>query len=314
MKLGRQTTLRRTVVLSGSGVHSNRPVNIQFHPADPNTGVVFLRTGLPNGGERRIEARWSRVSTTELCTVLGEVNDASVSTVEHLLAAFAGLGLDNVVVEIDGSEVPIMDGSSAAFVAAIDRVGLRELSASRRYIKILKPVRVTQGRSFSELLPAASGFRLDVAIDFAASAIGAQSKVLDLTPARFRREICRARTFGQITDVEKLWKLGFALGSSLDNSIAVDGDRILNPEGLRSKDEFVAHKMLDALGDLALAGAPLIGTYRAFCPGHKMNFLVLKALFADRSAYQVVEAAQRPEPSFVDFGLAPVPAFAAEAS
>jgi UDP-3-O-[3-hydroxymyristoyl] N-acetylglucosamine deacetylase len=314
MKLGRQTTLRKTVVLSGSGVHSNLPVTIQLHPASAQTGVVFLRTGLTNRCERRVEARWSRVSTTELCTVLGETTDASVSTVEHLLAAFAGLGLDNVVVEIDGPEVPIMDGSAAAFVEAIDRVGLRELAASRRYIKILKPVRVENGRSFSELLPANAGFRLDVAIDFAAKAIGAQSKTLDLTPARFRREIARARTFGQISDVEKLWKMGFALGSSLENSVAVDGDRIVNPEGLRSKDEFVAHKMLDALGDLALAGAPIIGTYRAFCPGHKMNFMVLKALFADRSAFQMVEAAQRPEPMFADFGLAPVPAFAAEAN
>lgn len=312
MKLGRQTTFRKTVVLSGSGVHSNLPVTIQLHPASAQTGVVFLRTGLANRAERRVEAKWSRVSTTELCTVLGETNEASVSTVEHLLAAFAGLGLDNVVVEVDGPEVPIMDGSAAAFVEAIDRVGLRELAAPRRYIKILKPVRVEHGRSFSELLPASSGFRLDVAIDFAAKAIGAQSKTLDLTPARFRREIARARTFGLISDVEKLWKMGFALGSSLDNSVAVDGDRILNPEGLRSKDEFVAHKMLDALGDLALAGAPLIGTYRAFCPGHKMNFMVLKALFADRSAYQMIEAAQRPEPLFADFGLAPVPAFAAE--
>ena len=299
-------------MLSGSGVHSNAPVTVQFHPADAHSGIAFLRTNLPCGGERRIEAKWSQVSTTELCTVLGDASSGSVSTVEHLLAAFAGLGLDNVVVEIDGPEVPIMDGSAAAFVEAIEMAGLKELSATRRYIKILKPVRVDHGRSFSELLPSSSGFRLDVAIEFASRAIGKQMKTLQLNASRFRREIARARTFGQVGDVEKLWRAGYCRGSSLENSVAVDGDRILNPEGLRSRDEFVAHKMLDALGDLALAGAPIIGTYRAFCPGHKMNFLVLKALFADRSAYQMVEASARSEPSFAEFGLAPVPTFAAE--
>lgn len=313
MRLGRQTTLREKVVLSGYGVHFNRAVTVQLHPAGSNHGVVFFRTGLPNGGERLIEAKSSQVSSTELCTVLGEPREAGVSTVEHLLAAFAGLGLDNVLVEIDGPEVPIMDGSAAAFVSAIDEVGLRELSSSRRYIRIVKPVRVEQGRSFSELMPASSGFRLDVTIDFSAKAIGRQSKSLELTASRFRREIARARTFGQVSDVKRLWKVGLALGSSLENSIAVDDDIILNPEGLRSRDEFVAHKMLDAIGDLALAGLPLIGSYRAFCPGHKMNFLVLQALLADRSAYRVVEASQR-EPLFADFGLGVAPVFATEAN
>ena len=314
MKLGRQTTLRTSVVVQGRGVHSNAPVSMVLLPAEANTGIVFLRTNLADGSERRIEAKWSSVSTTELCTVLGDPSRASVSTVEHLLAALAGLGVDNVVIEIDGAEVPIMDGSAANFVAAIDSVGLKTLWVSRRYIKIVKPIRVESGRSFSELRPAASGFRLEVDIDFPVAAIGAQSKTLDLTPARFRREVSRARTFGLLRDVEKLWSLGFALGSSLDNSIAVDDDRILNPEGLRSGDEFVCHKMLDAIGDLALAGAPIIGTYRAFCPGHKMNFLVLKAMFADRSSFEYVEAPSRPEPLFADFGLSPMPSYAAEAS
>jgi UDP-3-O-[3-hydroxymyristoyl] N-acetylglucosamine deacetylase len=314
MKLGRQTTLKSSVIVEGRGVHSNEPVTLILHPADANTGIVFLRTGLPDGAEKRIEAKWSSVATTELCTVLGEQATGSVSTVEHLLAALAGLGVDNVLIEIDGAEVPIMDGSAAEFVAAVDSVGIRQLWAARRYLKVLRPIRVENGRSFSELRPSASGFRLEVDIDFQASAIGVQTKSLDLTPARFRREISRARTFGSIRDVEKLWKMGFALGSSLENSIAVDEDRILNPEGLRSGDEFVSHKMLDAVGDLALAGAPILGTYRAFCPGHKMNYLVLKALFADRLNYSWVEAPTRPEPLFADFALAPVPAFAAEAN
>ena len=313
MKFPKQTTLRKRCVLTGNGVHSNAPVTLILHPAEPDSGIVFLRTHLPEGATRRIEAKWSRVSATDLCTVLGDVSIGSVSTVEHLLAAFTGLGLDNVLVEVDGPEVPIMDGSSASFVAAIDRAGLRSLSAPRRFLKVLKPVRIEHGRSFSELRPAEAGFSLDVEIDYAVEAIGRQRKALDLTPASFRREISRARTFGLLRDVERLLKLGFALGSSLDNSIAVDDDRIVNPEGLRSSDEFVSHKMLDAVGDLALAGAPIIGHYAAFCPGHKMNFLVLQALFADRSAYSFVEAPVQVSSGFADFGgFAPLPAFAAE--
>ena len=313
MKFPKQTTLRRRCVLTGNGVHSNAPVTLILHPAEPDSGIVFLRTSLPDGATRRIEAKWSRVSATDLCTVLGDVSLGSVSTVEHLLAALTGLGVDNVLVEVDGPEVPIMDGSSASFVAAIDKVGLRALSAPRRFLKILKPVRIQNGRSFSELRPAESGFSLDVEIDYPVEAIGRHRKLLDLTPASFRREISRARTFGLLRDVERLWKLGFALGSSLENSVAVDDDRILNPEGLRSSDEFVSHKMLDAVGDLALAGAPIIGHYAAFCPGHKMNFLVLQALFADRTAYSFVEAPVQVASGFADFGsFAPLPAFAAE--
>ncbi len=313
MKYPKQTTLRKRCILTGNGVHSNAPVTLILHPAEPDSGIAFLRTGLPEGASRRIEAKWSRVSATDLCTVLGDTSLGSVSTVEHLLAAFTGLGLDNVLVEVDGPEVPIMDGSSAAFVAAIDKAGLRSLSAPRRFLKVLKPVRIEHGRSFSELRPAETGFSLDVEIDFPVAAIGRHRKIVELTPTSFRREISRARTFGLLRDVERLWKLGFALGSSLENSVAVDDDRILNPEGLRSSDEFVSHKMLDAVGDLALAGAPIIGHYAAFCPGHKMNFLVLQALFADRTAYSFVEAPVQVTSGFADFGgFAPLPAFAAE--
>ena len=312
MKFAKQTTLRKRAVLSGNGVHSNAPVELVLHPADPDSGIVFLRTGLRDGSTRRIEAKWSRVSATDLCTVLGDASLGSVSTVEHLLAALSGLGVDNVTVEVSGPEVPIMDGSAATFVAAIDRVGLKTFTVPRRYLKILKPVRVEHGRSFSELRPAESGFRLDVEIDYPVAAIGRQRKSLELRPETFRREISRARTFGLLSDVERLWKLGFALGSSLANSVAVDAERILNPEGLRSTDEFVSHKILDAVGDLSLAGAPIVGSYTAFCPGHKMNFLVLQALFADRSAYRFIEEPVAAGNFYPEFGFAPVPAFAAE--
>jgi UDP-3-O-[3-hydroxymyristoyl] N-acetylglucosamine deacetylase len=295
MKLGRQTTIRDRAVISGFGVHSNAPVSVVLHPADANSGIVFLRTGLSGGRERLIEAKWSNVSQTELCTVLSDSSQASISTVEHLLAALSGLGVDNVMIEIDGPEAPIMDGSAADFVAAIDQAGVVSQARPRRHLKVLKPVRVEHGRGFAELRPADKGFHLDIEIDFASAAIGRQRRAFEVDPANFRSEIARARTFGFVSDVERLWKMGFALGSSLDNCVALDGERILNPEGLRYADEFVRHKALDSIGDLSLAGAPIIGGYRSYMPGHKMNFLALSALFADRSAYEFVEAEPRRE-------------------
>jgi UDP-3-O-[3-hydroxymyristoyl] N-acetylglucosamine deacetylase len=295
IKLGHQTTIRDRVSISGFGVHSNAPVNLVLHPADANSGIVFLRTGLPGGRERLIEAKWSNVTQTELCTVLGDSSRASVSTVEHLLAACAGLNIDNLMIEIDGPEAPIMDGSAAAFVAAIDQVGMVAQARPRRHLKVLKTVRVERGRSFAELRPADRGFHLDIEIDFAAAAIGRQRRAFDIDPVSFRSEVARARTFGFISDVERLWKMGFALGSSLENSVALDGDRVVNPEGLRFADEFVRHKALDAVGDLSLGGAAIVGAYRSYMPGHKMNFLALEALFADRNAYEFVEAPVRRE-------------------
>ena len=289
MKLGKQTTLRDRISLDGCGVHSNAPVRMVLQPAEANSGIVFSRTGL-SGGERLVEARWTEVATTELCTVLGQTSEASVSTVEHLLAAFAGLGVDNAQVEIDGPEVPIMDGSARSFVDAVDQAGVVELSAPRRYIKVLKPVRVEHGRSYSELRPAARGFRFDVEIDFHGGVIGRQQIVFDLDPGIFRSELAGARTFGFLRDVERLWKAGFALGASLDNTIAVDEQRVINPGGLRYPDEFVRHKALDAIGDLALSGAPLIGAYKSFCGGHKTNVAVLEAMFSDKSAFEIIEA------------------------
>ncbi len=306
MNFGNQTTLRDQVVLNGAGVHSNEPVRIVIRPAAINTGVVFLRKGLPGGRERRIEARWNKVSLTELCTVIGQKDDASVSTIEHLLSALSGLGVDNALIEIDGPEVPIMDGSAAVFVEAIDSVGLARQSAPRRFVKVLKTVRVEHNGAYSELRPGDNGLSLDVEIDFAAGPIGRQRKRLDLTPDRFRQELAGARTFGFLRDVERLTKMGLALGASLKNTVALDGERVLNPEGLRFPDEFVRHKMLDAVGDLALAGLPLIARYRSFRSGHKMNVAVVEALFADRSAYTIVDAEARREPrSELAYGYRP---------
>jgi UDP-3-O-[3-hydroxymyristoyl] N-acetylglucosamine deacetylase len=290
MGFGSQTTLRDRVAINGYGVHSAAPAQVILHPADVDSGVVFLRTGLPGGRERLLEAKRANVTDTALCTMLGDASGASVCTVEHLLAALSGLRIDNVLIEIDGPETPIMDGSAADFVSAIDSVGIAQQSRSRRHLKIVKPVRVDRDGGFAEFLPAERGFRLDVEIEFDCPAIGRQRRVFDLDPPTFRREIARARTFGFVGDVLKLWEAGYALGSSLDNSVAIDGDIILNPEGLRYADEFVRHKALDAIGDLSLAGLPIIGLYRTYRGGHKLNALALDALLERRSAYEIREA------------------------
>jgi UDP-3-O-[3-hydroxymyristoyl] N-acetylglucosamine deacetylase len=311
MKQSQQTTLRAAVTLVGTGVHSGDEVKMILHPAEVNHGIAFLRTGLPGGLDRLIDARHLTVTATELCTVIGDRDTGAVATIEHLMAALSGLGIDNVLVEIDGPEVPILDGSSAPFIDAVDQVGIAAQGTNRRYLKVLKPVRVTQGRGFAELIPNDRAFRLDVEIDFPTPVIGRQRKIVDLTPSVFRREISRARTFGFMRDVEKLWSAGFALGASLENTVAIGDDGVMNPEGLRYADEFVRHKLLDAVGDLSLAGLPLLATYRSYCGGHRMNFSVLEALFSSRSNYAIVDGAPRREPAYADMGVA-APAYAPE--
>lgn len=230
---------------------------------------------------------------TDFATVLGDREGPLVSTAEHVLAALRGMGVDNATIEVDGPEVPIMDGSAAAFVAAIDQAGIVTQSATRRLIQVLKPVQVAIGDSFGELRPYANGFRAEVEIDFANPVIGRQNYALDLSPESFRREISRARTFGCMNDVARLWSAGFALGASFENSVVFDETRLLNTEGLRYSDECARHKVLDVVGDLALAGLPLLGAYRSVRGGHKLNHAVLTALMVDRSAWRVVE----PEPA-----------------
>jgi len=285
-----QTTLAGTAVVDGVGVHSGAPVVMTLEPGDAGTGVVFVRTTV-DGDEHEIPARHDLLKATELQTVLGDAGGASVSTIEHLMAALRALGVDNARVCLDGPEVAIVDGSSRPFVQAIEAVGLRKLSAPRRMLKILKPVRVEHGRGYAELAPAPSGFYMDVTIDFASDLIGRQQIRFDLTPQVFREEIAAARTFGFLKDVERLWAAGFARGSSMENTVVLGDDRVLNPEGLRFADEFVRHKALDAVGDLALSGLPLVGRFTSFCGGHKLNGAVLGALLADPTAYAIVEEA-----------------------
>jgi UDP-3-O-[3-hydroxymyristoyl] N-acetylglucosamine deacetylase len=299
MKGARQTTLCDRTALCGLGVHSGLPVTVTFHPAAANTGLRFVRTCIEGRRDREIAADMSAVTATEFATVLGDEVGPLISTAEHVLAALAGLGIDNAVVEIDGPEAPIMDGSAAPFVAALETAGVETLDHPRRYIKVLKPVRVAMGDAFGELCPNPRGFRVEAEIAFDHPLIGRQSLSLDVRPDTFRREIARARTFGFMRDVATLWNSGYALGASLENTLVVSDNRILNPDGTRFPDEFVRHKILDAIGDLALAGGPLLGTYRTVRGGHKLNHAVLCALMSDARAWtwvdeEVVRPRRRP--------------------
>lgn len=286
-----QTTLKQRTSLSGVGVHSGRQVTVHFNPAEADTGIVFRRID-PGSEGRLIPALTSEVGATDLCTALGSAGGDQVATIEHLMAAVSGMGIDNLLVEMDGGEMPIMDGSSAAFVEAFLSAGIETLSKSRRYIRILKHVRTDAGSSWAEFLPY-DGTRFEVEIDFSTPAIGHQALAVDVDRNTFIRDISRARTFGFIKDVERLREAGFALGSSLENTVAIgEDDRIVNAEGLRFPDEFVRHKMLDAVGDLALAGCCLIGCFRSYRGGHRLNAEALKRLLSDPSAFEIVEASK----------------------
>ncbi len=287
-----QTTVKACVALSGVGVHNGKPVTMRFVPAEADTGVVFVYNG-EQGAGRQVSALVSEVGATAFCTVLGAPTGFHVATVEHVMAALFGLGIDNVTIEIDGNEVPVMDGSAAAFVDAIDQVGVETLDVKRRYIRVVKPVRIDSGASWAEFRPY-RGTRFEVEVDFDSPAIGRQAFAADIDPEMFRRELARARTFGFMRDVERLWAAGYALGSSLENSIVIgDDNRVINMEGLRFADEFVRHKTLDAMGDLALAGARFIGCFRSFRGGHRLNAAALRHLLSDPTAFEIVETNRR---------------------
>jgi len=289
MKFSRQTTLRSQATVTGVGVHSGLPVSLTLGPASTDAGFIFVRTGL-EGCDREVQANADSVIATEFATVLGDREGPLVSTAEHVLAALRGMGIDNATIEIDGPEVPIMDGSAAAFVTAIEQAGVVSQSAQRRFIQVLKPVQVAFGGAYGELRPYAAGFRAEVEINFTNPVIGRQKYALDLSPEWFRCEVSRVRTVDCINYSARLWSAGFALGASFENTVVFDETRLLNPEGLRYSDECARHKVLDAIGDLALAGLPLLGAYRSLRGGHKLNHAVLTALLADRSAWRVVEA------------------------
>lgn len=283
-----QTTIKSPVTFTGVGLHSGRPVRMTIHPASAEYGIWFRRTDLE--GDNLIPARWDAVVPSKLCTLVANRAGASVSTVEHVMAALAGCGVHNALVEVDGPEVPILDGSSAPFVAGILSRGIRELVAPVRALKILKPVEVSNGESWARLEPAEM-LEIDFTIEFTEAAIGRQEKSLNMSNGAFVRELCDSRTFCRQDDVQRMQANGLALGGTYENAVVFDDERVLSPGGLRHKDEAVRHKMLDALGDLALAGAPILGKYTAHRGGHALTNKLLRALFADPFAYRLVDCA-----------------------
>jgi UDP-3-O-[3-hydroxymyristoyl] N-acetylglucosamine deacetylase len=280
-----QHTLARSVSCTGVGVHSGAPARLTLEPAPANTGIVFVRSDKP-AGENEITARYDLVSDTRLCSNLTNAHGHSIGTVEHVMAALAGCGVDNARVLVDGPEIPIMDGSSAAFVLLIQQAGLKEQAHKRKYIKLLREVRVEDaGGKWATLSPAELP-SYGMEIEFASKAIGKQVREFTLLNDSFVTELGRARTFGFLHEVEQMRAMGLAKGGSLENAVVINGDAIMNEGGLRYEDEFVRHKLLDSVGDLALAGAPLLACFRSAKGGHALNNKLLRALFADAANWE----------------------------
>ncbi|WP_018149631.1 UDP-3-O-acyl-N-acetylglucosamine deacetylase [Henriciella marina] len=279
-----QQTINFPVVCAGVGVHSGARARIVMKPAAAGSGIRFRRTDIK--GCEDIIARGDFVTEVQLGTTLTNDAGQSVATVEHLLAACAGVGVDNLLIEIDGPEVPIMDGSSAVYCELMLAAGLRQQRAFRQRIRILEEVEITDGIKTASLSPSPDNYlSIHARIEFESKAIGTQQMSLRMLPGMFARDIAFARTFGFAQDVEKLKSMGLARGGSLDNAVVLDGDTVVNPEGLRSSDEFVRHKILDAVGDLMLAGAPIAGVYEARQPGHALNNKLVRALLDNPEAW-----------------------------
>ncbi|MCK0149369.1 UDP-3-O-acyl-N-acetylglucosamine deacetylase [Marivita sp. S6314] len=283
-----QTTVQSFVRFEGTGLHTGLPVSMVVCPAPADHGIVFQRTDI-RLGNARIPALFDHAEQSPLCTLI--VNDAgvSVSTIEHIMAALAGCGVHNALIKIDGPEVPVLDGSAAPFVRKIMATGVKPLSAPIRVIEVLNTVEVHTAQGWARLGPG-TGLTMDFHIDFADKAIGKQSKSLNLANGTFVRELCDSRTFCRASDVEAMRAAGKALGGTMDNAVVVDGDTVLSPGGLRHADEAVRHKMLDALGDLALAGAPILGHYEGHKAGHTLTNMLLRELFATKDGYRIVES------------------------
>lgn len=284
----RQTTLASPISCSGVALHSGDIVHMIIKPAPADSGIQFFRTDV---GDNRglITARYDQVCETTLGTTLKNAHGITLSTVEHLMAALWGVGIDNALIELNAPEVPIMDGSSEPFVFLLECAGQVLLPAPRRMIEVLKPVAVKERDSVAQLLPHAHGFVLDITIEFAHQSIARQQAIYDFSVMNFKQSLCRARTFGFAREVEKMHAMGLALGGSLKNAIVVGDEGILNEEGLRYQDEFVRHKALDVVGDYFLAGGHLLARAQTIRPGHGINNALLRALFSDTTNYRIVE-------------------------
>ena len=278
-----QNTLKSAVTFRGRGLHSGAPVLMVVRPASADYGIWFRRTDLTQG-DTLIPARWDAVVPSKLCTQVANDDGASVSTIEHIMAALAGLAISNALIEIDGPEVPILDGSALTFVARILERGIREQSAPARAIRVLKRVEVRDGEALARLDPA-DMLEIDFRIEFAEPSIGKQARILNMSNGAFVRELSDSRTFCRQSDVDAMRARGLALGGTLDNAVVFDWDRVLSPGGLRHRDEPVRHKMLDALGDLSLAGAPLLARYTGIRAGHALTNRLLHKLFATPDAF-----------------------------
>ena len=278
-----QNQLKSDVSFTGQGLHSGADVLMVVRPAKPGSGIWFHRTDVTDRNPR-VPARWDAVTPSRLCTLVENADGVQVSTIEHLMAALAGCGIQSAEIEIDGPEVPILDGSSAPFVAGFLAAGLNELAAPVRAIRVLKPVEVREGEAVARLEPA-DMLEIDFRISFEETAIGTQSRKLNLANGAFVRELSDSRTFCLQSDVIRMREAGLALGGTLENAVVFDGEAVLSPGGLRYTDEPVRHKMLDAVGDLALAGGPLLGRYTGDRAGHALTNRLLRKLFADASAW-----------------------------
>ena len=280
-----QTTLKQEIKCDGIGLHSGAKVSLKIKPSAAEYGIWFRRTDI-DAEDNMIAAHYLNVSESELCTTLSNESGVSISTVEHLMAAFAGCGIQNVLVEVDGPEIPIMDGSSDWFVRKIISVGTKQLIEPLRVIHVKKEITVKTDNSYASIAPF-SELSISFEIDFEDEAIGYQKKSLNMANGSFVKELCNSRTFCRNSDVEAMKKNGLALGGSLDNAIVVSGEKVLNPEGFRYTDECVRHKMLDVLGDLALAGVPIIGAFKGSKSGHSLTNKLLRKLFSDSSAFEM---------------------------
>lgn len=279
-----QRTLKKSIQATGVALHAGIPVLITLNPAPENTGIVFIRTDC--NPPLRIPASYENVCDTTLCTSL-QYNGAKVATVEHLLSALAGLGIDNAYIDVNAAELPIMDGSAAPFVFLIQSAGIREQNAPKRYIRILKPIRVESNGKYVQFLPH-NGYRISFTIDFKHPVFNnkPQSATLDFSVTSYVKEVSRARTFGFLSDYEKLREADLAKGGSLDNAVVIDDYRVLNEDGLRFEDEFVKHKVLDAVGDLSLLGSSLIGAFEGYKSGHELNNKLLRELTVREDAWE----------------------------
>jgi len=286
-----QNTLKTPAAFAGLGLHGGQPVRMVVHPAPADHGVWFRRTDVADR-DSRIAARWDAVTPSRLCTVIENADGVSVSTIEHVMAALAGFAIHNAMIEIDGPEVPILDGSSVPFIEGFLAVGIEEQDLPVRAVRILKSVEVRDGDAVARLEPA-DMLEIDFRIDFEDEAIGVQSRRLNMANGAFVRELSDSRTFCRQSDVDAMRARGLALGGTLENAVVFDGDQVLSPGGLRHSDEPVRHKMLDAVGDLALAGGPILGRYVGERAGHALTNRLLRVLFADPSAYAIVDCGPR---------------------